>query len=196
MAIDGRAARGGVTKELILDSAMDLFKAAGLRATSVRDIAAHAGITHPGLLYHFATKEALLMAVLQRRDDAGGGSVGFHFLDGRSVLQHLVAKAAKNATERGIVELFANLSVEAAAPDHPAHDYFVERYAELRATIVAGLEELASADALRADVSPAIAAVHLIALMDGLQVQWLLDPETDMPGALRIYVNSLLTEPL
>lgn len=195
MAIDGRSARGSATKELILDTAMDLFKSSGFRATSVRDIAARSGITHPGLLYHFPTKEALLMAVLQRRDDVEGEPVDFHGLDGRALLGHLVAGAAKNATERGIVELFANLSVEAAAPDHPAHEYFVGRYTSLRATLVEGLEELASAHALRPDVLPAIAAAHLIALMDGLQIQWLLDPATDMVGALSFYVNSLLTEP-
>ena len=69
MPLDGRAARGIATRELILDTAMDLFRRFGYKSTSVRDIAARAGITHPGLLYHFPTKEALLMAVLQRRDE-------------------------------------------------------------------------------------------------------------------------------
>ncbi len=196
MALDGRAARGIATKELILDTAMDMFRTSGFKATSVRDIAARSGITHPGLLYHFPTKEALLMAVLKRRDDVEREPVDFHRLDGRALLGHLVAGAAKNATERGIVELFANLSVEAAAPDHPAHDYFVGRYDSLRATLIEGLEELASVHALRQGVQPTIAAAHLIALMDGLQIQWLLDPDMDMAGALQFYVNSLLREPL
>ncbi len=196
MAIDGRSARGTATKELILDTAMEMFKASGFRATSVRDVAARCGITHPGLLYHYPTKDALLMAVLQRRDDVEGEPVDFHRLHGRALLEHLVAGAAKNATERGIVELFANLSVEAAGPGHPAHEFFVGRYASLRATLIEGLEELASAHALRPGVLPPMAAAHLIALMDGLQIQWLLDPDTDMAGALRIYVNSLLMEPI
>jgi AcrR family transcriptional regulator len=195
MSLDGRAARGNATRELILDTAMEMFRDRGYRSTSVRDIAARAGITHPGLLYHFSTKEALLMAVLQRRDDLDGDPVDFHRLDGRSLLAHLVAGMAKSATERGIVELFANLSVEAAAPDHPAHDYFVGRYASLRDTLTRGLAELAAEGALRPGVIPEVAAAHLIALMDGLQIQWLLAPDTDMAAALRSYVDGLLVDP-
>lgn len=195
MSLDGRAARGNATRELILDTAMEMFRDRGYRSTSVRDIAARAGITHPGLLYHFSTKEALLMAVLQRRDELDCDPVDFHRLDGRPLLAHLVAGMAKNATERGIVELFANLSAEATAPDHPAHDYFVARYASLRDTLTRGLTELASERALAPGVVPAVAAAHLIALMDGLQIQWLLDPNTDMAAALRSYVDGLFAGP-
>jgi len=196
MSLDGRAARGIATRELILDTAMQMFRDRGYRSTSVRDIAARAGITHPGLLYHFSTKEALLMAVLQRRDELDCDPVDFHRLAGRPLLAHLVAGMAKNATERGIVELFANLSAEATAPDHPAHDYFVGRYASLRDTLTRGLAELATERELRPGVIPAVAAAHLIALMDGLQIQWLLDPATDMAAALRSYVDGLLVAPL
>ncbi len=195
MVIDGRSARGHATKELIRDTAMDMFIESGFKATSLRDIAVRCGITHPGLLYHFRTKEALLMAVLQRRDDLEGEPVDFHHLDGRALLDHLVAGAAKNARERGIVELFANLSVEATSADHPAHQYFVGRYSSLRATLTGGLEQLAATGALRPGIVPAVAAVHLIALMDGLQIQWLLDTDTDMVGALTVYVDSLLVDP-
>ncbi|MCB2412740.1 TetR/AcrR family transcriptional regulator [Demequina sp. TTPB684] len=201
MTIDGRAVRGDATRQVVLDAALELFAKQGFRATSVRDVAARAGITHPGLLYHFPTKEALLLAALERRDEVdcvepSDGLIEFHDLDGRALLAHLVAGAAKNATKRGLVELFANLSVESTAPDHPARPYFVDRYASLRATLVRGLEELADEHALRPGVVPAIAAAHLIALMDGLQIQWLLDDQTDMAGALKHYVDGLLVDPL
>jgi AcrR family transcriptional regulator len=201
MTVDGRSVRGDATRQQVLDTALVMFAKQGYRATSVRDIAARSGITHPGLLYHFPTKEALLMAALERRDEVDcveedDGVVEFADLDGRAVLAHLVAGAARNATKRGLVELFASLSVEATVPDHPAHAYFVARYASLRATLIRGLEELAAAHELRQGVVPTVAAAHLIALMDGLQIQWLLDGDTDMAGALAAYVNGLLTEPL
>ena len=201
MTVDGRSIRGDATRQQVLDTALVMFARQGYRATSLRDIAARSGITHPGLLYHFPTKEALLMAALERRDEVDGveeddGVVEFANLDGRALLEHLVAGAAKNAAKRGLVELFASLSVEATAPDHPAHAYFVARYSSLRATLVRGLEELAAAHELRQGVVPTVAAAHLIALMDGLQIQWLLDADTDMAGALAGYVNSLLAEPL
>ncbi len=54
------------TRERILDGAEVLFAERGLAATSVRDIAARVGLT-PGSLYnHFAGKQALYAAVIER----------------------------------------------------------------------------------------------------------------------------------
>lgn len=202
MTIDGRSLRGDATRELVLDIALEMFAERGYRATSVRDIAARCGMTHPGLLYHFPSKPALLMAALQRRDDVDfvDGEIrelGFNQLDARALLRHLVNSAKNNAGKRGLVELFANLSVEATAPDHPAHDYFVERYAVLRATVTRSFADLERDGALRPGVVPDIAAAQVIAAMDGLQVQWLLDPDVvDMAAALEALVDALVVEPL
>lgn len=202
MTIDGRALRGDATRELVLDTALAMFGERGYRATSVRDIAARCGMTHPGLLYHFPSKAALLMAALQRRDDLDcvdgeNGELGFDQLDARAVLRHLVNSAKNNATKRALVELFANLSVEATAPDHPAHEYFVERYAGLKGTVTRAFVDLDRSSALRPGVTPHIAAAQVVAVMDGLQIQWLLDPDgVDMVAALEALVNGLLVEPL
>lgn len=202
MTIDGRSLRGDATRELVLDTALDMFAERGYRATSVRDIASRCGITHPGLLYHFPSKAALLMAALQRRDDVDcvDGEIrelGFNQLESRAVLRHLVNSARNNAGKRGLVELFANLSVEATAPDHPAHDYFVGRYAALKATVTRAFADLEREGALRPAVVPDVAAAQVVAAMDGLQVQWLLDPEgVDMAVALGALVDALLVEPL
>ena len=114
-----------------------------------------------------------------------------------AVLRHLVKSAKNNAGKRGLVELFANLSVEATAPDHPAHDYFVERYAALKATVTRAFADLQLEGALRPGVVPDVAAAQLVAAMDGLQVQWLLDPESvDMAAALEALVSALIVESL
>ncbi len=202
MTSDGRALRGDATRVLIIDTALAMFAERGYRATSVRDIAAGCGMTHPGLLYHFPSKAALLMAALQRRDDVDcvdleNCDLNFAQLDARAVLRHLVNGAKNNATKRGLVELFANLSVEATAPDHPAHDYFVERYATLKATVTRAFGDLVSEEGLQPGVNPVIAATQVVAAMDGLQVQWLLDPDTvDMAFALEALINALLRERL
>lgn len=207
MATDGRALRGDATRRLVLDTALVMFAEQGYRATSVRDIAARCGMTHPGLLYHFPSKVDLLMAVLERRDEVdcvevdGDGAasveVAFADLEGRALLRHLIAGARNNAIKRGIVEVFANLSVEASAPDHPAHDYFIGRYTSLKSTLVRGFTDLERDGALRDGVVPAIAAVQVIACMDGLQIQWLLEPDAiDMAGALESFFNGMLVEPL
>ena len=202
MTIDGRALRGDATRELVLDTALEMFAEQGYRVTSVREIAARCGMTHPGLLYHFPSKAALLMAALQRRDDVDcvdgeTRELLFNQLDARAVLRHLVNSARNNSSKRGIVELFANLSVEASAPDHPAHEYFIERYSALKATVTRAFNDLNRDGSLRPGVVPEVAALQVVACMDGLQIQWLLDPEgVDMAVALLALVNGLIVEPL
>lgn len=58
--------RGRRRKEAILDAAADLFEARGFHGASMDDLGAAAGISGPGLYRHFASKDALLMAVLDR----------------------------------------------------------------------------------------------------------------------------------
>ena len=57
----------GDTRERILDVAERLFGAAGFASTSLRDITAEAGVNLAAVNYHFGSKEALLVAILERR---------------------------------------------------------------------------------------------------------------------------------
>jgi AcrR family transcriptional regulator len=55
-----------VTRDRILDTAEALFAGRGFAGTPVRDIAAEVGLTPAALYNHFAGKEALYAAVLER----------------------------------------------------------------------------------------------------------------------------------
>ena len=55
------------TKERILEAAERLFARGGFSATSLRDVASDAGVNLAGANYHFGSKEALLVAVWDRR---------------------------------------------------------------------------------------------------------------------------------
>ncbi len=54
------------TRELILDAAERLFATHGVDAVAVRDLARELGLTAPSLYNHFASKQALYDAVLER----------------------------------------------------------------------------------------------------------------------------------
>ncbi len=112
----GGYAKGRAKRTEILDQAMALFGEAGYRGASLRVIATRCGISHPGLLHHFPTKEALLLAVLQRRDDVDDEWLALGVTRGVDHLRRLVDLAELNAKRRGIVELFSVVAAEATSP--------------------------------------------------------------------------------
>lgn len=196
MSVTGQRgyAKGRAKRAEIIDRATALFGEAGYRGVSLREIAARCAISHPGLLHHFATKEALLTAVLERRDEEDEERFIAQAGGGVDQLRRVVALAAHNEQRRGIVELYAVLSAEATAADHPAHDFFVRRYGTTIATMTRAYAQAAVQGALHAGVAPAIAARELVALMDGLQLQWLLDDgATHMAHIVRQHVQQRLT---
>ncbi|MDT0489897.1 TetR/AcrR family transcriptional regulator [Streptomyces griseus] len=187
-------AKGRAKRTEILDQAMALFGEAGYRGASLRTIATRCGISHPGLLHHFPTKEALLLAVLQRRDDVDDEWLALGVTRGVDHLRRLTDLAKLNAKRRGIVELFSVVAAEATSPDHPAHAYFETRYRTSVANTERAYLQARDDGALRPGTDPATAAQQLIALMDGLQIQWLIsDCTTDMAEVLRAHIRAQLT---
>ena len=55
------------TRDRIVETALRLFSERGTASVSVRDLAEQAGVTVPGLYYHFASKAELIQAVYQAR---------------------------------------------------------------------------------------------------------------------------------
>ena len=53
-------------RELLLQSAADLFSAKGYHAVGIDDIGAAAGISGPGVYRHFPSKQAILEALCDR----------------------------------------------------------------------------------------------------------------------------------
>jgi AcrR family transcriptional regulator len=189
--------KGRIRREDIITAAAAAYGELGYHGSSLREIAKRVGISHAGLLYYFPTKEALLAAVLERRDAEDAEREQLTVPPGLAVLRHFVALAEHNVRHPGIVDLYSRLAAEAVAADHPAHEYFVRHYRAARDGVHESFEALAARGELRDGVEPAMAALTFIALMDGLQVQWLTVPgAVDLVGSLRFYLQNLLTVPL
>ena len=189
-------AKGRATREDILEAALGLFGEVGYTSASLREIAARVGISHPGLLHHFPSKEALLAAVLQRRDDDDAAGFRADVEAGIGYVDALLRLVERNVARPGIVELFTVLAAEATDTGHPAHDYFRGRYARVLRYVEGDLEGYGAAGRLRAGLDPAAAARLLVAVMDGLQLQWLLEAGSpdrlDMVAAVRQFHDVLV----
>ncbi|MFE1112445.1 TetR/AcrR family transcriptional regulator [Streptomyces rochei] len=182
-------ARSRERRAEIVRAALDVIAERGYRGASLAAVAERVGLTQQGLLHHFPTKEALLVAVLEERDH-------WDALPGRRLrMDLLTALVEYNAMRPGIIQTFSALLGESVTDGHPARAFFTERYDRVRASM-ADLLRAEYGDRLPSGLTPERAAPLLVAVLDGLQYQWLLDPEAvDMPGAFRDFAV-LLGEPV
>jgi len=182
-------------REDILKAAVQVFGNKGYTKGSLGDIADIVGMTHAGVLHHFGTKDQLLLDVLVYRDQTD-----VEHLDGRQMppglelFRHLITTARLNESRRGVIQVFTVLSAESVTDNHPAKKFFHDRYEVLRGEVAEAL--VAICDQSDPPDTKAIdaAASAIIAVMDGLQVQWLLEQDSfELAAATAFAIEALLT---
>ena len=193
MAARSAYANGVARREAILRAASEVFADHGYRGATLALIADRVGMSAPGLLHHFPTKEHLLIDLLALRHERDSERVkALASVRGGRILDALLVLAAKNADSPGLVRLFTILAAESVDDDHPGHDWFVQRYRRSRGFVAERLSEEQRVGLIRDDVDPDLVAAQILAMFDGLQLQWLLEPdEVDMVAALDDYLGDL-----
>ncbi|WP_046731299.1 TetR/AcrR family transcriptional regulator [Streptomyces humi] len=190
----GPYAKTPARKAEIVRAARDSFAERGYANSSLRDIAERAGITHAGLLHHFHNKDELLAEVLADRDSEEWRQ-GLDEVDSPDQLGPYLAELMRRHQHTPeLMRLWIELAAAASRPDHPAHTYFVERYERSRAQFVGGFPDETSRGRLREGVSPESAAVLFQAVLNGLQLQWVLDQELDIVGPVTDFVRLLFEQ--
>ncbi|GAB4057500.1 TetR/AcrR family transcriptional regulator [Catellatospora paridis] len=169
----------------IMEATAELIAERGFWGLSMQDVADRCGLTVPGLLHHVGSKDGLLVAVLEHRDaedarslaallgvdDLAAPWAGGALPSGVGLRQMCAALVRRNAGQPEIVRLFAVLEAESLAPSHPAHDYFAARQEHILGVFAALAKD--------ATDQPHALARQLVAMMDGLQIQWLRAPQTN-----------------
>jgi AcrR family transcriptional regulator len=175
----------------IVRAARDSFAENGYTKASLRDIAERAGITHAGLLHHFRNKNELLAEVLAERDSEEWHH-GASQVDSADRLAPYLGELIRHHQKAPeLMRLWIELAAAASRSDHPAHGYFVERYERGRAQFTEGLRDGAARGRLREDLSPESAAILFHAVLNGLQLQWVLDQDLDIVGPVTDFVRLL-----
>lgn len=175
-----RAPKGEKRREEILVAALGLFSLEGYAGASIARIADLVGISVAGVLHHFPNKAALLMAVLARRDEVN--QTVADSLQSEPTLEGFVEGLQQinrsNATAPGVVRAFSILNAESLVESHPAWEWFQSRYRMIHQRMRARLDNLVAAGEVRGDVDLDLTIQQVLAMMDGLQLQWLRFPET------------------
>jgi AcrR family transcriptional regulator len=188
-----QAERTRASKEKIIQAASEFFAQQGYRGAKMADIAKAANLTEPGLLHHFPSKTHLLMAVLAERDRVDRERFNPSLLGEKGDLLSSFQKLVEyNETVPGLVQLFTVLVAESVQEQHPAHVFFMRRYQNEREQDIEVVRQGQAQGEIRADIPAEDLTIMLYAMMDGLQVQWLFEPETiDMARIFGQFVRLL-----
>jgi AcrR family transcriptional regulator len=167
----------GVTREHVVGVAMEEFAVHGYRGASLDKIAAKLGITRQAVLHYFPSKVKLLLAVLELREQQDAQQfIRLSTQHGWSFAELFPAVIGHYTEHPELTRLYTVLAAEAIDPEHPAHAWFVERYRRIRVWMAVAITAEQAAGRISADISPQPQAAALLALLEGLQLQTLLEP--------------------
>ncbi|GAB2852285.1 TetR/AcrR family transcriptional regulator [Actinocorallia aurea] len=164
----------GGRREEILTTAIRMLAERGWRDTSLNAIAEQVGLTRQGVLHYFPNKQALLAELLDRRQNLHHA----HLLtdhSGKDWPAQMAEVVSHDHDHTGLARAYSVLMAESVVDGHPAQAHFRDHYADVRARMAASFTERWG-DRLPSGLTPAQAATALLALLDGIQQQWLLDP--------------------
>lgn len=183
------SAKGLETRDRIVDVAVRFIARNGARGTSLADIAAEAGVSQTGLLYHFRSKEALLNAVMDRHLAfseqwlwGDGPDPGIKIVD--IIAKHMASWPSQhdgkvaNLLGMNIVVLGENVS-----PDTDLHPRLVDGYRTTINRVTATLRSAQERGEMREDIDPRLKAMEIIAFCYGLEAAWLVDPTIPVAAA-------------
>lgn len=182
-------------KEEILQYASEHFAQHGFHGATLSGIAESVGLTEPGLLHYFPSKVELLQGVLAYRDQADREKYqAIMTQEGTQLFDALQELVAANQHRPGLVQLFTVMVGESITAEHPSHEFFVRRYHKIKRELGQYLKDHVKGEGLREDVDLSQLAAVIFAVMDGLQIQWLLDPEkVHMTAAFELFISMVET---
>lgn len=175
-------AKGVARRREILDRAIEVFADKGAEGTSLRAIAETIGVSHAALLHYFGSREELLVEVLRegerRHSDPRGED---------DVVGSMVRAAERNVTIPGFVALYTTLLAGSLEADKEySREFFAARFARIRERLTELIRIGQREGTMRRGVDPADMAALVIAASDGLQTQWLLEPDVDIARSLAL----------
>ena len=189
----GSYAKGVARRQEILDRAIEVFVRRGSDRTSLRAIAEEVGVTHAALRHYFGSLEELLVAVYRESETRGGADD--HDDPEATPVELMRDWTESNREVQGLVQLYSTLVATALEEGHPAaREFATERFSRTRADLAERVGRNQRAGRIRPDVDPLAVAALVIAASDGLQTQWLLDPDTPQDAALAL-LEVLLSAP-
>jgi AcrR family transcriptional regulator len=172
--------RRAETRRRVLDAAFEVFSAHGIAASSLSEVAAAAGLTKGAVYSSFASKDELVLALMEEHVAQRVDAALTNFTENVDTDHALADMAAALvagmradvAWHRLLAEYFAM-----ASHDPARRDGLRQRRREAREAITRVLVRVADGLGIELPLAPAEMAVVLLALSNGLAVETDIDPE-------------------
>ena len=189
----GHYRKGIKRRQDIVKAASEVFAEFGYSGGSIRTIADRVGASPATLMQYFGSKEGLLAAVLEDWRDQSH-RLRATKLRGLAYINSMRDVMRYHVDHRGQIELFLTMAAEASSLNHPAHQFIQNRYATSVAEMCQHFREAVEAE----EIGPLSAAQieqetrMMFAIMDGVELQWLLDPTVDMVALFDHYLDEAI----
>jgi AcrR family transcriptional regulator len=180
----------------ILDAARRVFAEKGFSATRVSDIASRAGVSQGTIYWYFKSKEELFMTLLEEWvSESIPTHADFAAAPGtveEKVRRYLRAAAKTVAESQDLLPIYMEFLLHAFRDDS-IRERFKALFAEMRSSLMAIVREGGESGAFRDDLNASHLASLVIAVYDGLALQWAADPEAvDWQGLSATFAEVLL----
>jgi AcrR family transcriptional regulator len=169
-------AKGIAKRAEIIDTALQLIGSAGYDKMTIPELAKAVGLSQPGLIHYFGTKDQLFVEILRERDARTERAAAGSFTPSRI--------ARDNDSVPGLIELYTHVMVESSGTSHVGHEFSRARYERARAEIAGVIRQAQAEKRVGPTVDPVKTAAVVFAAWDGLQIQWMHDRSIDIPAHL------------
>jgi AcrR family transcriptional regulator len=174
-------------REDLIEGAIECLHTKGYARTSARDIAAASSAGLASIGYHFGSKDALLAKALLRSFGEWVRRVGVitQEVEDAAPLERIATAgvAARESFEEQRPLLLAFVEAMAQAPrSDELREQMATLYREGRQAIAGVVRASLGDEAERLGAEIEVVASFMIAVVDGLALQWLLDPDETPSG--------------
>jgi AcrR family transcriptional regulator len=189
------SARGDARKKQLIDVATRMLARSGSRGTTLSDIAAAAGVSQAAVVYHFGTKEELLNAVLDHRDEFEDTQLWRQGPDpGLGIFEIISGIVGSWDANPAIVGLLAVLLAENVADDGLLRPRLRRNYQLTVDRIADTLHKAQDRGEMRPDADPRLTAIGILAFLSGLELAWLISPDIPAAETAAVWAANQITQ--
>lgn len=168
---DKRVARGDARRLAILAAATREFGRKGYESARIADIARAAGVTDAGVFHHFASKQELFMAVVERREEVYQ-SIRLPMDTVRQLFDAMIRTVHLAAAEPDLLRFRVMLTGASRIEGHPVEGRNQRSLGAALDAFVPFIEQRIEQGEIAQGVDAQQVVLELLALNEGIRDQW------------------------